>query len=138
MTDARREAKIAMLRQHKTIRTLSTETGFSPATIHAALSNAQVSRKVRQTICNSLQIELWGLQPTERYLQIPSSAGVQIEFLNARRARDAVDEFGLDVVTRKGRTISFIKDVTFVAEIQQSQPSASTRKRKISASDLGI
>jgi len=120
MTDTRRSAKTAMLRQRKTIRTISSETGFSPASIHTALSDAPVSRKLRQAICNSLQIQLWGLRPTERYLRVPSSAGMQIEFLSVKQAHEAVDELGLDVVTRKGRTITFIKDVTFVTSLPRS------------------
>jgi hypothetical protein len=131
MTDERRRARIAMLQQCKTIKTVCAETGYARSAIQAALSNAPVSRKLRQAICNSLQIELWGLQPTERYLHIPRSWGMQIEFLNAKHARDAVDELGPDVVTRRGKTITLVKPVTFVVEVRQSQPNARARNRKI-------
>src|SRR5690242_5410872 len=80
MTEARRQARIAMLKQRRTFADLARDTGLSPATIHAALSNTCTSKKVRQSIVNVLQVDLWGLRPTERYLHVPTSLGMRWQF----------------------------------------------------------
>ncbi len=134
MTEARRQARIAMLRQRKTFADVATQTGLSLATVHAALSNTCVSVKVHRAIVNALQVELWGLRPTERYLHVPSSWGMQIEFQTKKEALDAVAELG-GVITRRGRTITFVKPVTFVVEIPPEE-SQSAKNRKISSHSI--
>jgi lambda repressor-like predicted transcriptional regulator len=128
MTPERRQARIAMLKQGKAFAGLARETGFSPATIHATLSNTCRSVKARQAIVNALQIELWGLRPTEVHIDVPASAGLQFEYPKKQQAIDAAAEFGPDVVSRRGRTITFIKPMTFVFKVGP-QETQSTKNR---------
>lgn len=117
MTEERRHARIAMLKQKKTFADVAKETRLSIATVHAALSNTCTSPKTRQAIVNSLQIELWGLRPTEVRINIPASTGMQFEYPKKQQAIDAAAEFGPDVASRRGRTITFIKTMTFVFRV---------------------
>ena len=138
MTEARRQARIAMLKQRKTFADVAAQTGLSLATVHAALSNTCVSAKVRQAIVNALQVELWDLRPTERYLHVPLSAGMQIEFLTKKQALEALDELGPDLVSRRGKTITFIKAVTFVAEVPPAGETSKHKERKDFCEQSGV
>ena len=133
MTEARRKARIAMLQMGITFEDLAKRTGYSLATIHNLLSNAASMAKGRQALTNALGTQLWNHVPvTERCLHVPTSWGMQIEFPNKKQALDAVDELGPDLVARRGRTITFIKAVKWVAEIPREK-TQSAKNRKISA-----
>ncbi len=63
MTDARRKARIAMLKKGITFEDLAKQTGYSVATIHNVLSNTASTAKARQAITNALGVQLWDGAP---------------------------------------------------------------------------
>src|SRR5690348_9632769 len=133
MTEERRQARIAMLRQRKTFDDLAAETGLSLATIHAALSNTCTTVKARQAITNALQTELWpAVRVTQRFCSLP--AGTEFEFPKTKQADDSSKQLKHqlppDCVTRRGRVLIFNKPVVMAIDIGKAKHSAKARNRK--------
>lgn len=115
MTDARRKAKIWLLKQKKTFADLASMAGVVEATIHNAL-NGRGSTKAKQSITNAVAVQLWDDIPvTERCISV--APGLSIEFPDVQLARECANEVGRKFAAQRGRTLTFTRRCTLAIQL---------------------